>query len=131
MQNFNDVTEAYDFIQKIMVAIDKVAPIKERRIKHNSQEWLDGEISEAIKNCDKLLKEFKRSKVHKLIFNKEKYYFENKWIECIGKPKDLWKALKSLGLPNKISSCKVSALKVNKTVQHEKNFFRRIQRLLS
>ena len=32
--NFNDATEAYDdFIQKIMVAIDKVAPIKERRIK--------------------------------------------------------------------------------------------------
>ena len=38
-QNFNDAAEAYDdFIQKIMVAIDKVAPIKERRIKHNSQE---------------------------------------------------------------------------------------------
>ena len=32
--------------------------IKERRIKHNSQEWLDGEISEAIKNRDKLLKNF-------------------------------------------------------------------------
>ena len=37
---FNDATEAYDdFIQKIMVASDKVAPIIERRIKHNSQEW--------------------------------------------------------------------------------------------
>ena len=33
-----------------MVAIGKEAPIKERRIKHNSQEWFDGEISEAIKN---------------------------------------------------------------------------------
>ena len=44
---------------KIAVAIDKVAPIKERRIKHNSQEWFDGEISEAIKNRDKLLKKFK------------------------------------------------------------------------
>ena len=56
--NFNDATEeAYDdFIQKIMVAIDKVAPIKERRIKHNSEEWFDDEISEAIKNRDKLLK---------------------------------------------------------------------------
>ena len=33
-QNFNDTAEAYDdFIQKIMFAIDKVAPIKERRIK--------------------------------------------------------------------------------------------------
>ena len=57
--NFNDATEAYDdFIQKIMVAIDKVAPIKERRIKHNSQEWFDGEISETIKNRDKLLQKF-------------------------------------------------------------------------
>ena len=36
--------------------IDKVAPIKERRIKHNSKEWFDGEISEAIKNCGMLLK---------------------------------------------------------------------------
>ena len=31
------------------------------------------------------------------------------------------KLLKSLGLPNKISSCEVSPLKVNKTVQHDKN----------
>ena len=133
-QNFNDATEAYDdFIQKIMVVLDKVAPIKERRIKHNSQEWFDGEISEAIKNRDKLLKKFKRSrlhidkelynaaryKVHKMIFNKKKDYFENKLNECIGKPKELWKALKSLGLPKKIFSCEVSALKVNKTAQHD------------
>ena len=35
-----------DFNQKIMFACDKVVtPIKERRIKHNSQEWFDGEIS--------------------------------------------------------------------------------------
>ena len=39
-----------------MVAIDKVAPIKERRIKHNSQEWCDGEISEVIKSRRKLWK---------------------------------------------------------------------------
>ena len=108
--NFNDATEAYDdFIQKIMVAIDKVSPIKERKIKHNSQEWFDGDISEAIKNGDKLLKKCKKSrlhigkelynaaryKIHKLIFNKKKYYFENKLSECIGKPKELWKVLKS------------------------------------
>ena len=118
-------------IDEIMVAIDKV----ERRIKHNSQEWFDGEISEAIKNHDKLFKKFKRSrshidkelynatryKVHKMDLNKKKNYFENKLTECIGKPKELWKALKSLGLPNKISSCEVSVLKVNKTVQHYKN----------
>ena len=119
-----------------MVAIDKLASIKERRIKHNSQEWFDGEISEAIKNRDKLLKKIRsrlhidkelhnagRYKVHKMIFNKKKDYFENKLNECIGKPKELWKALKSLGLPNKISSCEMNALKVNKTVQMTKTDF--------
>ena len=29
------------------------------------------------------------------------------------------KVLKSLGLPNKISSCEVSALKINNTVEHD------------
>ena len=43
-----------------MVAIDQVAPIKERRIKHNSQEWFDDEISEAIKNLDKSSKKLKK-----------------------------------------------------------------------
>ena len=57
-----------------------------------------------------------------MIFNKKKDYFENKLNECIGKPKESWKTLKSLGLPNKIASCEVSALKVNKTVQHDKSF---------
>ena len=61
-----------------------------------------------------------RYKVHKLIFNKNKYYFENKLNECIGKPKKLLKGLKPLGLP-KISPCEVNALKVNKTVQHYTN----------
>ena len=56
-----------------------------------------------------------------MIFNKKKYYFKNKLNECIGKPKELWKALKSLGLPKKTSSCEVSALKVNKTAQHDTN----------
>ena len=36
-----------------MGAVDKAAPIKERRIKHIFQKWFDGEISEAIKNRDK------------------------------------------------------------------------------
>ena len=89
-----------------MVEIAKVAPIKERRIKHNSQEWFDGKISEAIKNCEKLLKKLKRSRlhidkelynvtlyeVHKMIVNKKKDYFENKLNECIGEQKSYGKA---------------------------------------
>ena len=51
--------------------IDKVAPIKERRVKQNSQEWFDGEIADEIKNRDKLFKKFKKSKLHidKEIYN--------------------------------------------------------------
>ena len=88
-----------------MVETDKVAPIKERRIKRNSQEWFDSEISEAIKNRDKLLKKFKKSRLHidkeiynaarymvdfhlifnrfSLIFNKKKDYFENKLMNAL------------------------------------------------
>ena len=34
--NYNEINEAYnDFLQKIMSVIDKVAPIKERRVKQN------------------------------------------------------------------------------------------------
>ena len=43
-----------------MSGIDKVAPIKERRVKQNSQEWSDGEIAKEIKNRDKLFKKFKK-----------------------------------------------------------------------
>ena len=39
----------------------------------------------------------------------------------MGKPKNLWKALNSQGLPNKIYSCEVSALKINNTVEHDVN----------
>ena len=42
-------------------------------------------------------------------------------IKCIGRPKDILKDLKSLSLPNKILSCKVSAQRVNKIVQHDTN----------
>ena len=67
--------------------IDKVAPIKEMRVKQNSQEWFDGEIANEIKNCDKLFKRSKlridkdiynatRYKVKKMIFDKKRSSFE-------------------------------------------------------
>ena len=43
------------------------------------------------------------------------------WKRTIEKPKDLWKVLKSLGLPNKHSSSEVKALKINNTVKHYVN----------
>ena len=51
-----------------------------------------------------------------MIFNKKRSYFENKLTDSIGKLKDIWNALKSLGFPNRISSCEVCALKINNAV---------------
>ena len=50
---------------------------------------------------------------------RKKESFENKLKECIGKPKDLWKAIKSLGLPNKSGGCIVGALAENQIVKHD------------
>ena len=60
-QNYNEINETYNyFIQKVMSVIDKVVHIKERWVKQNSQEWFDGEITDEIKNRDKLFKKFKK-----------------------------------------------------------------------
>ena len=80
-----------------MNLIDKLAPIKEMRVKQNSQEWFDGEIANEIKNCDKLFKKFKKSKLHiakdvynaarykvrKMIFNKKRSFFENNSVNLL------------------------------------------------
>ena len=50
---------------------------------------------------------------------KKKEFFENKLKECIGKAKDLWKAIKSLGLPNKFGGCIGVALAENQIVKHD------------
>ena len=54
-----------------------------------------------------------------LIVKKKENFFENKLKECIGEPKDLWKAIKSLGLPNKSGGCIVGALAENQIVKHD------------
>ena len=76
---------------------------------------IDGEIAEKINEGDKCFRKFKHSKLHideeiyknakyevqKLIKTKKKTLFEEKLKANVGKPKELWKALKSLGLPSK------------------------------
>ena len=57
--------------------------------------------------------------MQKLISYKKKKFFENRINHSIGKPKELWKALKSLGLPSKTSVCGTTALKVKNTTSFE------------
>ena len=54
-----------------------------------------------------------------LITKEKNEFFENKLKERIGKHKDLWKVIKSLGLPNKSGGCIVGALAENQIVKHD------------
>ena len=92
--------------------------------KNNSQDWFDAEINEEIERRDKSLAKFKKSrlpsdnesykkarnKVQRMIKDKKKNFFNGKLNENIGKPKELWKSLKSLGIPSKKSSCSTICL---------------------
>ena len=103
-KSFDNVNEAYSkFIQKLMEVIDKVSPIKNKRIKRNSQEWFDSEISEKLIIRDKFFKKYKKTRLHvdKQIYKRARYSVQNLIVK---KKKDLWKAIKSLGLPNKSRS---------------------------
>ena len=114
---FSDINVAYpDLVEKITTVIDKVAPYKEVRI--NTQDWFDDEVAEVIKLREKYLMRFKLTKLHideylykdakynamNLIKTKKNQFYKTKLKENIGKPKELRKALKSLGLPSKKSS---------------------------
>ena len=50
---------------------------------------------------------------------KKKNNFLKRNSEFIGKPKDFWKAIKSLGLPNKSSGCIIGALAENQIDKHD------------
>ena len=54
-----------------------------------------------------------------LIAKKKKKLFEKKLKECIGKPKDLRKAIKSFVLPNKSDGCIAETLVENQIVKHD------------
>ena len=110
---FSNVNVAYsDLLNKISNTIDRVAPTKEIRIKNNTQEWFDNEIAQAIKIKEKYFKKFEKSNLQidydfyieakyntqKLIKQKKFQFFNTKLTENIGKPKELWKSLKTLGL---------------------------------
>ena len=113
---FKDINDAYsDFTGKVTSVIDEIAPTKEIRVKNNSQDWFDAEINEEIERRDKLLVRFKKyrlqsdsesykkacNKVQRMIKNKKKNFVVGKFSENMGKPKELWKSLKSLGLSSK------------------------------
>ena len=116
---FDNINEAYDdFIDKTKRVIDQIAPMKQIRVKGNNQDWFDDEIHQAIINRDKSFSIFKKTKLHndnerykkacnkvqRLVKRKKKEFIVTKLEQNIGKPKDLWNTVKSLGISSK-SNC--------------------------
>ena len=110
---FEDMHKAYShFSDKLLQVLEKIAPIKEVRIKNHNQEWFDGEVLEKITTRDKLFRKYKKSKLHvdkeiynaarnsahSLILKKKKQFVQDALQDNIGKPKELWKTLQGLGL---------------------------------
>ena len=51
-------------MQVITSIIDEIAPLKEIRIRNNTQEWIDEEVLEGMRIRGKLLPKFSRTKSH-------------------------------------------------------------------
>ena len=59
------MNDAYkDFIEKIMLVINKMAPIKTIRAKSHTEEWFDGEVLESILIRDKSFRNIKNQTSH-------------------------------------------------------------------
>ena len=57
---FSYVNIAYlDLVEKILSVVDKIVPYKDLGLKNNTQDWLNGEVAEAIKLREKHLKNLK------------------------------------------------------------------------
>ena len=72
-----NVNIAYsDLVENILKVVDKIAPFKDLRIKSNTQDWFDDEVTEANKLREKRLKHFKSTKLH----IDEELYKESKYL---------------------------------------------------
>ena len=102
-------------------------------MKANLKPWIDTETISAICRRDKLFKKYKKSGLetnkdnfrsakvapHKAIFKKKKSFFQEKIEKSANNSKELWKALKSLGMKSgKVNQSKI-ALKNDGAIQFE------------
>ena len=102
-------------------------------MKNNTQEWYDDEIQQAIKKQDKCFNNFKKSKlyddktqykkarnhVQSLIKRKKRQYIVGKLEDNVGKSKELWKTLKSLGLSKRPKTASKICLETNNVLSFD------------
>ena len=57
---------------------------------------------------------------------KKKAFYEQKLSETIGKPKELWESLKSLGMPNETVISNLNAIEENDTLTYDTRLISKI-----
>ena len=110
IHDISNVNEAYAFFKDKFVSIlNTLAPIKEIRIKQDTEPWIYTKILDVIKQRHYYLKIFKRSKssidianmlrnqvTHKIKRAKAQF-IKTSVVENKGNPTQLWRVLQDLG----------------------------------
>jgi len=115
--SLHNVNDAWDKFKHIFSSVlDKVAPVKEIRLKQRTEPWMNSEILNDIRERDNLLYKFNKDRSKKEIYNEYKKlrnkiqrdikktksdYFLNELESNKNNSKQLWKQLKSLGYSDK------------------------------
>ena len=137
--NCESVDNAWDrFKQLFMQAVDKVAPVKEIRLKQRSQLWFSNEIIQGIHLRDTAYRKFRKFKTPELKKDYNKYrnivqrriktakkdYVSNTIEENCHSIKKLWRSLKDLGLTGKTKSqsCNIGLKAENGEVNFDKEY---------
>ena len=116
-----------------MTVIDKTTPFKTKRVKENTQKWFDCEVLQKLNSRDKLFQKLKKSRLHiykelfkkakyevlKLVVTKKQAFVKEKISQSVGKPKELYKSLKYLGMPNKTLISNFNAMEDNDTLNYD------------
>ena len=145
--DINNVNEAYEFFKdKFVATLNKLAPIKEVRIKQDTEPWMCSEILDLIKQRDYYLKKFKQTKssidlaqhhtlrnqVTQHIRKAKAHFIKDSVEENKGNPKQLWRVMQDLGCSKK---CKTKETNIginiddsvcfdkSKVATHFNNFF--------
>ena len=143
-----------NFIQKVMAVIDNPPPSKSKRIKGTSQDWFNSEIMEIINRGISFSKNSKNftCMLMKILITNHGMRYKNETLErknltlnvnwlkilnrkFIGKPKKLWKSLKSLGLKfersisniNYLENDKYSNFDVNNIAEEFRAYFSNLE----
>ena len=129
-----------------MTVIDNVAAYYTKWVRGNTQNWSDAEVLEKnLEAKDNLFKAFKKVRLHidKDLYKKAKYgaqeliaakkqaFFDEKLSEIVGKLKELWNTLKSLGMPKKTIVSNFNVIDNNMSLTSDiKTFQKSFQRFL-